>query len=245
MNFEIFKFYKENMKIDYFSYFIKCYLALNAYLQTKYKSGNDREKIDNLKDEEIVCKRFMELLGNEYFLNTLKSLQQSLYGAQIGGENIISFENVKIQSFQNKQINEKINRITFKLQILAGKNERVKFICINTKSETIADKTCQYSNLEQELNNTILSKTQRDTVKSLFQKEISQYHKNLIAIINQNDIKDEDKKIIYKGFIEIVYLLRNSLFHSQVDPSQENIYNVYKTAYMLLKDFINKLPIEE
>jgi len=46
-NFQTFQHFKESVEIDYFTYFSKCYFALNAYMKSKFQ-GNDREKIDKL-----------------------------------------------------------------------------------------------------------------------------------------------------------------------------------------------------
>lgn len=247
-----FKNYKATIEIDYFTYFTKCYFAFNAYLQAKYKEGKDREKIDSIKNETLLQKRFMELCENSIFIDNLVFLRDCLYEAQISNESVvISFERVKIQSFQNKTIKTKKNLIEFELNIKAGKDEKISFCCKNSKGNEICNEECKYNELEQKLNETQLSKTQRDTIKALFDQEIKQYNQNLTKIINKlqdleqgQNLDTKEIELLYKGFIEIIYLLRNILFHSKINPKQNSIHNTYKTAYILFKDFIYKLPEE-
>lgn len=247
-NFQKFKHYKSLVEIDYFTYFTKCYLALNAYIKAKFE-GNDREKIDKLKEDVISQNRFKELVASDTFIANLKDFKQSLYVAQIKNENIVvSFERVKIQSFNPKslaQINR--NRIIYNLKIVGGKDEKVEFQCLDKNNNVKENKQCKYSELEQILNQTKLSEPQRKTIKPAFDREIEQYHQDLTLKIDSanNNSSDEDKSVIYKGFVEIIYLLRNALFHSEIDPTQEAVQKVYRLAYILLKDFIYKLPAEE
>lgn len=250
-NFQNFQHFKEFVEIDYFTYFTKCYFAFNAYIKAKFQ-GNDREKIDSLKENTTIQSRFKELLDKDTFCSNLKDFKQKLYETQIKNENvIISFERVRIQSFKEKQIlnNEqpiKYHNTTYILKILPGKDERVSFQCKNKNGEEIAKEECKYSKLTECLNKTKLSKFQRDKINSCFDEEIKNYNKDLTNEINNiEQKKDTDYELIYKGFIEIIYQLRNALFHSEIDPKQENILKVYKLAYLLFKDFISNLPIED
>lgn len=254
-DFQRFQHFKEFIEIDYYAYFSKCYFALNAYIKVKFES-NDREKIDQLKEDSTIQNRFKELLNNANFCSNLRDFKQKLYEAQIkNADNIISFGKVKIQSFQNKDIMEnnqpiKKSGITYILKICSGKDETISFECKNTKGESIQEKRkCKYSELATELNNTKLSKPQRDTIKSCFDKEIQQYNQDLTNTINKieltKDTENTNYQLIYKGFVEILYQLRNALFHSEIDPKEENVCKVYKLAYLLFKDFICKLPTED
>lgn len=247
-----FKNYKATIEIDYFTYFTKCYFAFNAYLQAKYKEGKDREKIDSIK-MNLCCKKDLQNYVRIIFLLIIWFfLRDCLYEAQISNEGVvISFERVKIQSFQNKPIKTNKNSIEFELEIRAGKEEKISFCCKNSKGNEICNEECKYNELEQKLNETKLSKTQRDTVKALFDQEIKQYNQNLTEIINKlqdlkqrQNLETKEIELLYKGFVEIIYLLRNILFHSKINPKQNSIHNTYKTAYILFKDFIYKLPEE-
>lgn len=247
-SYQLFKEYRKNIKIDYFAYFAKCYFAFNAYLKAKF-DGNDREKIDRLKNDIAPKNRFLELLDNDLFNRTLIEFSDKLSETSVkNDEKIVSFEMVKIQAFQNKSLPEIMkNTIKYELSIIAGKDEKVKFKCINANNEDLCEIIeCKYTELEQRLNKTRLSETQRKTIKSSFDEEIKKYNRNLISIINKGiDRSDIEKELIYKGFIEIIYLLRNALFHSQIDPGNEQMYNIYKLSYQLFKDFLYKLPEEQ
>lgn len=244
-NYQLFKKYKERIEIDYFTYFTKCYFALNAYLKAKF-DGNDRAKIDSLKDDITAKNRFLELVSTNLFNETLIKLNKTLCEAKIENDGgLVSFEKVKIYAFQNKTLQLVVkNSIQYSLWIIAGKDEKIKFQCKSiTKNNNLCSLIeCKYIELEQKLNESKLSTTQRQIIKSSFDQEIMNYNQNLTTKINSTNRTDADKELIYKGFIEIIYLLRNALFHSQIDPSNEQIYEVYKLSYQLFKDFLYKLP---
>ncbi|MFT4694110.1 MAG: hypothetical protein ACI8TE_001011 [Francisella sp.] len=58
--------------------------------------------------------------------------------------------------------------------------------------------------------------------------------------IDRSDAKDMTEKL-YKGFIEILYKLRNALFHSEVEPNKD-VMKVYKLTYFILRKIIHKIP---
>ena len=46
---------------------------------------------------------------------------------------------------------------------------------------------------------------------------------------------------LFKGFVEIIYKLRNALFHSEVEPNSD-VMRVYKYAYFILRKLIKEIP---
>jgi len=50
--------YKKSIDIDYYVYFTKAYFAFNAYLKAQYPDNNDREKINNIKDDIVILSKF-------------------------------------------------------------------------------------------------------------------------------------------------------------------------------------------
>lgn len=75
----------------------------------------------------------------------------------------------------------------------------------------------------------------------------SKNNPKLIAPVNCTLI-DNDKHLYFinepetiaKGLIEILYNLRNALFHGEVNPSQE-VQKIYKEAYLILLNLIKSL----
>lgn len=52
-----------------------------------------------------------------------------------------------------------------------------------------------------------------------------------------NELSDK----LYKGFVEIIYKLRNALFHSEVEPNHD-VMRVYKYAYFILRKVVHAIP---
>lgn len=246
MDFQNFKYYKDLLDVDYLSYFTKSYFAFNAYLQSKFNSGKDRDKIDKIKEDITSKNRFIELLSDEIFKNKLIEFKNKLMQVEIKNDDVIvSFKRVKIQSFSPKGLEIfSYKKISYDLKIIGGKTEKVRFVCIDSNDVKKCDEECEYLKLDETLNNTDLSRVQREKIKGVFSEEISSYHKDLTAIVD-NFSGDDDKELIYKGFIEIIYALRNALFHNHIEPTKNDVRYVYKLSYELLKNFINKLPTDD
>jgi hypothetical protein len=56
-----------------------------------------------------------------------------------------------------------------------------------------------------------------------------------------NTEKNELSENLYKGFIEILYKLRNGLFHSEVEPNRD-VMKVYKFTYFILRKILHEIP---
>ena len=95
-----------------------------------------------------------------------------------------------------------------------------------------------------------LSQTQKDKVELEIEQYIASYSVNLeldiekLPNIDSLDTQEKNQIIdrLYKGFIEIIYLLRNSLFHSEVEPNSD-VMKVYKFAYFILRKILHEIPI--
>lgn len=245
MNLDSFKYYKEQMEIDYFTYFVKAYFALNAYIKAVFK-GSDRDKINQLKEYTKMQRKFIEdLLEEELFRENLKIFKDALTRAEIKNDGvIISFQEVETQPFKPKKL-ETINKnkIIYDLEIVGGKDKKIKFKCLNKKNMPIGPIECSYKELANRLNKSNFTGAQRGIIESAFKKEIDNYSKNLVQKIDDlNNIDDVGKNDVYKGSIEIIYCLRNALFHSQVDAQKQDVQEVYKFAYFLLRAIILELP---
>ena len=100
------------------------------------------------------------------------------------------------------------------------------------------------------LNESNLSPTQKDKVKDEINQYVTSYSVNLeldiekLLNIDNLDTQEENQIIdrLYKGFIEIIYLLRNSLFHSEVEPNSD-VMKVYKFAYFIFRKILHEIPI--
>lgn len=236
------KAYKEQMEIDYFAYFAKAYFAFNCYLKDKFSNyTKDRDKIEEMKNAN--SSRFTRLLEEDLFIQNLSELKTILSQQPITNNNeLVYFDKVKIQPFTDRPIcnNETFNRVKYFIKITA--NERI-IVKINNKEENKID--CIYDDFDKTLNNSAFSKSQKNRIQSIVNEEIKSYVKDITPLItklsNKETLTDDEKKDIYRAFIEIIYSMRNALFHSEIDPENTETKQAYENAYWLLREFVKKL----
>lgn len=234
------KAYKEQMEIDYFAYFAKAYFAFNCHLKDKFPNCKaDRDKIDEMK--RANSSRFTRLLEEDLFIQNLIELKNKLSNGLITNDNEpVYFEHVKIKSFQDEEIckNQKHYKKTYYIKILS--NGRV---IVRIDNNGIID--CPYDEFENKLNNSSLTDTQKNIVRSYITNEINSYVKDITPLItklsNKETLTDDEKKDIYRAFIEIIYSMRNGLFHSEIEPENDETKSAYEKAYWLLREFVKKL----
>ena len=234
--------YKEQMKIDYFAYFAKAYFAFNCYLRDKFSRCTvDRDKIDEMKNVSYFP-IFRGLLEDDLFIQNLAELKNKLSNGLITNNNEpVYFEHVKIKSFADRVIcNNEYNRVKYFIKITA--NERI-IVKINDKEENKID--CIYDDFDNTLNHSAFSEAQKRRIQSIVNEEINSYVKDITPLItklsNKETLTDDEKKDIYRAFIEIIYSMRNALFHSEIDPENTETKQAYENAYWLLREFVKKL----
>ena len=86
-----------------------------------------------------------------------------------------------------------------------------------------------------------LSNSQQDTLKAFLQ-ESSPIHNLLLADADDNIIIGDflfvnNKNLIARALVEILYQLRNALFHGEITPTSQ-IQKTYEPAYLILKRII-------
>ena len=241
-----FEIYRKPIDIDYYVYFTKAYFAFNAYLKAKYPDYNDREKIEQVKNNSILKTKFTNLLnGGKHFKDDLSSLRTALHNAQIKNqEEFILFTKVKINQHEERELlNGNYRRINYYIKSLRG--EKFTFTVNEYNSQPF-----KYEELESKLNESNLSQTQKDKVKDVIAQYVASYSVDLqfdikkLPNLDSLDIEEKNQTIdrLYKGFVEIIYLLRNSLFHSEVEPNSD-VMKVYKFAYFILRKILHEIAI--
>ena len=241
-----FRIYKEMIDIDYYVYFSKAYFAYNAYLKAKYPNENDRGKIKKIKENYILKNKFKKLiLEGKHFRDDLNSLNQGLESALIENqEELIHFRKVKINDHIESDIfKRKFNGVDYHIRAIPAEKFFFK-VGNNPQSNPFV-----FEELEIQINNSNLSVKQKEKVTIEINRFVQQYSLDLQSYINQlvnfetlgvyeqNDLVEK----LYKGVIEILYLLRNALFHSEVEPNSD-VMRVYKYAYFILRKLIKEIP---
>jgi hypothetical protein len=241
-----FKTYRYSIDIDYYVYFTKAYFAFNAYLKAKNPGLTDLDKIRAMKNDITVLRKFETLIKDgKHFRDDLIELRNSLNSTEIKNNNeIITFNRVKIGDHRTINIfNENHNRVSYFVKAI----DNDKFVC---KVKDIQSPSFTIEELETTLADMQITPTQKNKVRALINTHVESYNINLsqeIELLKKfNDLiyPDQDKLMenLYKGFIEILYKLRNGLFHSEVEPNSD-VMTVYKFTYFILRKILHKIPV--
>lgn len=236
------------MEVDYFAYFTKSYLAFNCYIKNKYsKLTDDRTRINKIKETSNLAMKFYELLKKDIFFFNLIELRNLLNSQEITNEGkAITFEIVAVDTYQEKEIlNGKYKKVFYYIKIL--QNGKIVFKCGQSEQ-----KTCSYDDLSNALNELSCNDYQKEHILFAIKQEFDNYIKNVSIMLGELEkqypqLKEnlnnqiEEVFIVYKAFIEIIYLLRNALFHSEINPNNNETKMAYEKAYWLLRDFVKQL----
>lgn len=230
------------MEIDYYVYFSKAYFAFNHYLKRQFSHHNDdRARINEVKKRSDLSKKIIKLLKKDtgVFARNLLHLHQILSSDSICNHGVaINFKNVEISSYhEHKLMDENHKKIYYFIKIC--NNGKIVIKCGKKNL------TCTYEELEQELKSKIQNPYQVGRIKSTIDQEIQSYVKDIGSIIakleKSKKMEDEEYVDLYRGFIEIIYMLRNALFHSEINPNNKETKEAYEKAYFLLRDFVKEL----
>ena len=245
--------WKNLIEIDYFTHFVKAWVAFNAWYKNHFPGANtDREAINEIKSGDNKVKRkFNSLIGgtneeSEIFKNTLGQLHYFLLNNEIKNNNTrIWFESFVVELDRSclEQRNEK-RGIKYYVKVTLTRNEITNVLATvkNSSNDTICNYRHNVYNLEHfcsSIEYRRLSSNQQSNIKALFQEANPKKPTNFLTT-DENHIKIgqykfiNDPELIFKGLIEILYSLRNVLFHGQIIPDK-NTNQVYEPAYKILK----------
>ena len=246
------------IEVDWLGQYAKTWMAFNSwyrsYFGTEENDGKIIEKIKN--DEEEICSEIEEFLTrsgtlHKAFQSDIAELHNSLVHTNIVSKGKkISFEAIEDYQYTKdiKSIEENRSGITYKIIIHADNKQRVVRV-ENTSGESMLEKiitaededTFQCENWFKEYSDSgwfeKLSQTQRNFLKVDIEYS-SPIHNLLAPDPNPTQIGlfnfTGDKKLIARALVEILYQLRNSLFHGELTPTPE-VQKAYEPAYLILK----------
>lgn len=247
---------KIDIDIDYYSAFVKAWIAFNSWYRSEYRERTDREIIEKLKSENNRFKGYIETLLDTNnntdeaisFKRNLNNLRSALVSAAIvtqerGGVNKqISFSEIAINNPKTlaegdyRVTHYKIQRTRQKITILVHRKNNPANVFFQFEQDRYDE-----SELDAHPDFLRLGLEQQGQCKA-FYKEICPY------VIESILRKDRDNNIsfiserskISRGVIEVLYLLRCSLMHGEVIPDS-NSSEVYRYAYYVLSTTLKKM----
>lgn len=253
-----------DVEIDYFSAFLKAYIAFNSWYKEQYPNMTDRLVIDIIKDTDNVFKRYIINListstnyDNVVYQENLGKLHGALCNSVIttqefgGVRKMISFSEIAIKNtnnheshtYRNVKYTVKRERGIYKSEIKDGSG----LMLFNEEQDKY-----DFTELSAKTSFQGLSLTRKEQFKLCYSRIEPYITTSVLFTCDNRGTNDENVKkigayefvkddaLLSKAIIEIIYLLRCSLAHGDIAPDR-NANTVYKHAYELLAMTLKKM----
>lgn len=246
--------------IDYFTYFIKAWISFNAWYKNQYTNvSSDREAINKIKNESNSVKnKAIGLLGSQseqanLFEASLASLHKSLTELAVhNDEKRLCFYDFVVEVDRNNLLQNLTDRgVSYYIKVEMNRStvREVKATLNQANGTTILNYTGSNYDRQDLIQNhqyLQLSDNQKSKVTGLFDLANPFKPENLLTEDENNHfkigaykfIRDEEK--IFKCLLEVIYGLRNALFHGEIVPNKDH-RKVYEHAYHVLKILLDSL----
>jgi hypothetical protein len=245
----------ENSNVDYLTYFMKAWIPFNAWYRHYYALEKEREILNEIKtDNNKIRSRFIARLEGDApdsieIRSHIATLHRRLSADPLkdSKQQHISFEKVRIgrnpQNFAQNKSGQWIYRVE---RVAASKN----VVSTITSSRGNVHQTITQPgdwNIEEFLlhpdyvsltphDKNILRQSYEAANPVSFASLLSATPPpNALVIDGYNFVKDKDA--IFAGLIEILYSMRNMLFHGELVPDPQT-KRTYEPAYHLLRHLI-------
>ena len=252
--------WKTLASIDYFTHFVKAWIPFNAWYKNYYPQlRTDREAINEIKSHPNKFRnKFISLLdgsSNEsiFFKNRISELHLELERKHVYNKSSrINFESIVIEKNPQKQYLLLKRNLTYKVEreISGRANKEIDIFVIqqngNYKFSYTQINGFNIQELTSHRDYLRLSNTQQENLCICYEEINPSKPCNLITHDYSSSLKMgnihfiNDKEILCKGIIEILYKLRNILFHGEIIPDRDT-NKVYEPAYHILYTLIQVL----
>ena len=241
------------IEVDWLGQYIKTWIAFNAWYKNNLSPADrshDRSFIEEIKkDSGKICSKIENFLSGESsdqksFQSNVANLHRSLSNKSIiYSSDRISFHEAEDYRYA-KPIDEKKNNVSYKIEIDEYNRTRIVTIT-NSNGDEILFKTIAGRNVLDTQQLTCLSPAQRQTLNG-FLTESTPIHNLLVRDSDFHESKPleignfnftNDPTLIARAIIEVLYQLRNALFHGEITPDS-GTQRVYEPAYLILKSII-------
>lgn len=247
--------WKQLSDIDYFTMFVKAWIPFNAWMRNAFDFPSDRQIINHVKSNSNRFKDRIKNLVDSPSADgeTLRSYIQNLHlqlqttPLNLDGQNRVSFDRIIVEKNPNTTHSFVYDSVTYSVSFIA--NNFISSVHDNKRNRTLLNFSQAKFDFEAlKLRPDYLSLTPtRQRLLSQCYEEINPY--KAISLITHTP-KDSimcgslhlvnDSDLITKGIIEILYLLRNGLFHGEIIPDKQTS-KIYEQAYHILKIGIEQI----
>lgn len=245
-------------EIDYLTQFVKAWIPFNAWYMNMYPTLNrDRIIIEEIKSNPNVFRdKILALLNGTdndsiLFRGQIAKLHQHLESHYIpNADKRITFQSITVEINPVTSETLTFRRWIYKVE-LTRTSSAININSLVTNSGGITQYTYNQTkfdveNLTNHIDNTsTLNQNQKQCLLDTYQKINPRKPTSLISP-NRHGIEagniyliNNPEKLV-KGLIEIIYKLRNILFHGELIPNRDN-KKVYEPAFYILKTLIQSL----
>jgi len=251
----------ELAEIHYYPYFITSWISFNSWYNFSFPTLiSDRAVINHIKNNHTPARSiFLGLLRgtnqeSKQFQENIAQLHYCLQNHNISDEGQrIWFDNFVVElDRSNLTIAQTYNGIHYyvNIQIAHGEINAVSATVKNSSNNTLmvySHSTLDMSHLKAFPQFVRLSQVQKTTIEGHLKSANPKKPISLLTTDAPPDcievgqfrlINNED--LIFKAIIEMIYGLRNKLFHGDLTPCLE-ANKVYEAAYRILKQMVEGL----
>lgn len=248
--------------IDYFGMFVKAYIPFNAWMNVSYPQfDSDRARINAIKrDPNLFRDKIYALLDSDSqvganFRNTIGELHNLLENHYIHNQDRrITFTEIVLGRNPVNLKEDSHRGIGFRVQYGNGGTSTQTDSLIKHRNNApifrLSQPDYDIAALKVNPNFIALPEEYRGRLVQCYEAVKPIITKNLLTGFNPNDETQyykmgsfmfvRDKESIAKGLIEILYNMRNSLFHGELIPNKE-ANKIYGAAYTILRELIEAL----
>ena len=244
-------------EVDYLSAFTNAWLAFNAWYRNAYQEHQDRKIINSFKNQpNVIRNKIIPLLTNqseegEQLRAIVGNLHNRIENYQIhSGKSTdkvrISLTNVYLRdSVATSQI---VQHSGFTYQVIPGGNQIETKVINRNNIDVFRHIQTKYDLGGIETQTDFVSKlnpSQQGRLKALYRLINPRFEANLLSM-GQSDIVcgahcfKSTPEDLFAGIVEIIYLMRCTLFHGELVPSREAA-NCYEPAYHLVRKFLQSI----
>jgi hypothetical protein len=251
--------------IDYFTQFVKAWITFNAWYKNVFDYERDRDAIDHIKTNSNSFRDRIEALLNSnttegrLFQSRVADLHQQLENWYIYVDQErtqrITFDQIIIERNPERRRSFVRNTLVYTVERGPGGSAETN-IAITVEKEGGGPTRYSYAqgngyNLNDLLDHpdfNQLTQAQRNNLRACY--EYINPWKPACLLVHDMDTPDyleisgirfvDDVDLLCKGLIEILYKLRNALFHGTLVPDSQT-RQVYGPAYHILHTLIQAL----
>jgi hypothetical protein len=240
---------------DFAALFVRAWIPFNAWYCNNYQSTNDRICLDQVKTDgnqfrakliALIDGDFPEAITFKYYLGLLHELLEQHPIPDATVEKRVTLSNICFR--QNpKTVTNPIKRVrNLEYKVERFSNSSISAIIVDTRTtpfQTVYNYTHTKYDLihfEQDMVGSSINNERTRHLKICYEEIDPKKKENMLSNERNNAIKigqhyfKDDSNLLSQAVIELLYNLRNKLFHGEIQPSRSNL-TVYEPSYHLLR----------